>query len=151
MHKDPMNVSTLAMIHDKTDFPTLERLVRMWHDDKELFDTSIHVQMVRLMEETGELARAIDKGSRNDVLDAAGDMQVVLINILARYGASLETSLAAAYSEIRDRKGSVRNGMFIKTEDQAMRDQASYAEIDSQLEYEEEQEARGWGSDAGGE
>ena len=50
-------------------------------------------------------------------IDAIGDMVVVLINIATRNGASLETCLGQAYEEIKDRKGRMINGSFVKESD----------------------------------
>jgi hypothetical protein len=50
-------------------------------------------------------------------LDAIGDMIVVLTNIAERNKSSLETCLGIAYNEIKDRKGKMINGSFVKESD----------------------------------
>ena len=50
-------------------------------------------------------------------IDAIGDMNVVLINIAERNGVSYEDCLRAAYTDIRDRKGILIDGSFVKASD----------------------------------
>lgn len=50
-------------------------------------------------------------------LDAIGDMVVVLINIAERNGVSIEHCTELAWSEIKNRKGKMINGSFVKESD----------------------------------
>jgi len=87
-----------------------------WHIDRNLIDGSTHqAQFVKLIEEAGELAGNISRGK--DLKDDIGDMIVVLINLAAREGHSLECCLEVAWNDIKDRKGRMVDGIFIKGED----------------------------------
>lgn len=138
-------------------------------------------QLLKLIEEQGELAAGIARNDRDMIIDAIGDMQVVLIgymvqtnldirevfygiykdnystsfshelpnlfkiskciydltkhtgelsqrntihalltyllDIAVNHGTHAEDCLKAAYEEIKDRKGKVVNGVFVKDED----------------------------------
>lgn len=50
-----------------------------WFDDKNLNDASM--QVIKLIEEWGELVKAIDDNDMEEIIDAIGDMQVVLIGL----------------------------------------------------------------------
>lgn len=91
----------------------LVHAVKLWHHDRNLIHGSDNkTQMVKLMEETGELARNVAKG--NDVQDDVGDMLVVLINIVEREGLTLQGCLLHAFNEISHRTGKMQNGVFVK-------------------------------------
>ena len=62
----------------------------------------------------GELSDNICKG--NDVADDIGDMIVVLINIAERNNLTIEECLEVAYNDIKDRKGKMVDGVFVKEE-----------------------------------
>ena len=49
-----------------------------------------------------------------DIRDDVGDMLVVLINILKRNDLTLESCLEVAWSDIKDRKGKMVDGIFVK-------------------------------------
>ena len=63
----------------------------------------------------GELSDNICKG--NDIADDIGDMIVVLINIAERNNLTIEQCLAQAWNDIKDRKGKMVDGIFVKEED----------------------------------
>lgn len=87
--------------------------IRQWHHDRNLIEgASDKDQFCKLMQEAGELSDNICKG--NDVADDIGDMIVVLINIAERNNLSLEQCLEAAWNDIKDRKGKMVDGIFIK-------------------------------------
>lgn len=90
--------------------------IESWHTARNLIDGSTdQAQFVKLMEEAGELAASIARGK--DVRDDIGDMVVVLINIAKRNGYKLEDCMEVAWKDIRDRKGKMVDGVFIKEED----------------------------------
>ena len=53
-----------------------------------------------------------------DVSDDIGDCIVVLINIAVRNGLTLEQCMAQAYNDIKDRKGRMVDGIFVKEADE---------------------------------
>jgi len=93
-----------------------EELIRQWHQDRNLIDGSTDKdQYLKLIQEAGELSDSLCKGK--DIRDDVGDMLVVLINILTRNNLTLSECLAVAYDDIKDRKGKMVDGVFIKEGD----------------------------------
>ena len=99
--------------------------VKQWHHDRNLIEGSTDLaQFGKLMEETLELHEGLldkrwdsyhyDNPSVTDIKDAIGDIIVVLINIAERNGLTLEQCLEHAYNDIKDRKGKMVNGVFVK-------------------------------------
>ena len=87
-----------------------------WHHDRNLIDgSSDKDQFCKLMQEAGELSDSICKGK--DVSDDIGDMIVVLLNIAERNRLSLDQCLAKAWDDIKDRKGKMIDGIFVKEAD----------------------------------
>jgi len=97
----------------------LEELVNkiaQWHRDRNLIDGSTDKdQYMKLIQEAGELSDNICKG--RDISDDIGDMMVVLINIATRNNLTITECLDAAYNDIKDRKGKMIDGVFIKEAD----------------------------------
>ena len=90
--------------------------IAQWHRDRNLIDGSTDKdQYMKLIQEAGELSDSICKGK--DIRDDIGDMMVVLINIMTRNGLSMEECLQVAYDDIKDRKGKMINGVFVKESD----------------------------------
>jgi len=89
--------------------------IRDWADERGLYDKGdTKTQFCKLMEEAGELGRAILKDNQPEFVDAIGDMVVVLTNMAMLGGTSIETCIDAAYDEIKSRKGKMVNGTFVK-------------------------------------
>ena len=92
-------------------------LIRQWARDRNLIEGSdLKSQFVKLIEEAGELANAIAKNNRNEFADAIGDMFVVLTIIAAQNDMWVEDCIERAWREIKDRKGKMVDGIFIKEE-----------------------------------
>ena len=90
-------------------------LIRQWAKERGIYDKgNSHTQYVKLMEEAGELAKALLKKDAYEVKDAIGDMVVVLTNLAALEGMQIENCIDSAYDEIKNRKGKMTNGTFVK-------------------------------------
>ena len=103
----------------KTEFHTENRfdLIRQWASDRNLYDKGdTKTQFCKLMEEAGELGRAVLKNDNTEFVDAIGDMVVVLTNLAELGGTSIEQCIDAAYAEIQNRKGKMVNGTFVKND-----------------------------------
>ena len=84
-----------------------------WHHDRNLISGSTDKdQTLKLAQELGELSDSVCK--QKDIKDDIGDMLVVMINICERNNISLEDCLSSAYNEIKDRKGKMVDGVFVK-------------------------------------
>tara|TARA_Y100000996_G_scaffold205229_1_gene161028 strand:+ start:219 stop:518 length:300 start_codon:yes stop_codon:yes gene_type:complete len=93
-----------------------EKLVGQWHKDRNLIDGSTDKdQYMKLIQEAGELSDSLCKGK--DITDDIGDMLVVLINIMVRNNLTINECLSVAYADIKDRKGKMVDGIFIKEGD----------------------------------
>ena len=93
----------------------LIRKITQWHHDRNLIEGATDKdQLAKLIQEMGELSDNICKG--NDIRDDIGDMLVVMINIMERNNITMEECLAVAYMDIKDRKGKMIDGIFVKEE-----------------------------------
>lgn len=91
--------------------------IRDWSIDKNLDTADPNKQMLKLMEEVGELAQGLVKDNREQVVDSIGDVYVVLTILSQQLGLKIEDCVQCAYSEISNRKGEMINGVFVKEED----------------------------------
>jgi NTP pyrophosphatase (non-canonical NTP hydrolase) len=66
------------------------------------------------MEEAGELAKALLKNDRPEIIDAIGDMVVVLTNLAKLENLLIEDCVVSAYDVIKSRKGKMIGGTFVK-------------------------------------
>jgi len=103
--------------HTPEPYPLPSRfdLIRTWATERGIYDKgNSHTQYVKLMEEAGELAKALLNNDRYEIKDAIGDMVVVLTNLAALEGMTIENCVDLAYNEIANRKGKMINGTFVK-------------------------------------
>ena len=94
------------------------QLIRDWAGERGLYtkgDTK--TQFCKLMEEAGELGRAVLKNDQEEFVDAIGDMVVVLTNMAHLGGTTIEECIDAAYKVIAKRTGKMVNGTFVKDEE----------------------------------
>jgi NTP pyrophosphatase (non-canonical NTP hydrolase) len=98
---------------DQCIFPA----IREWANERGLYEEGdIKTQFIKMQEEAGELARAIIKADEPEIVDAIGDIVVVLTNLAHLAGHNIEDCIASAYDVISKRKGSMINGSFVKNE-----------------------------------
>ena len=89
--------------------------IRTWALTRGLYDSgNPHTQYVKLQEEAGELAKALLTDDKPEIVDAIGDMVVVLTNLAHLQGYSIEYCIDEAYSVIAARTGKMINGTFVK-------------------------------------
>lgn len=92
--------------------------IRGWASARNLIEGSTtDKQFLKLVEEVGELAEGLAKNRIEAVKDGIGDAVVVLTILAAQVGMSIEDCIEAAWLEIKDRKGRMHNGVFIKEGD----------------------------------
>lgn len=98
------------------EFEAVEEKIKQWHVDRNLIDgSSDKDQICKLIQEIGELSDNVCKGK--DIRDDIGDIMVVLINIAHRNQLHLVDCLLVAYDDIKDRKGKMVDGVFVKESD----------------------------------
>ena len=94
-----------------------EKLIGQWHLDRNLIEGSTDKdQYMKLIQEVGELSDSLCKGK--DIRDDIGDIMVVLINIMVRNNLTIQECLSVSYGDIKDRKGKMIDGVFIKEGDE---------------------------------
>ena len=99
----------------KTQTDNVYDLIRRWANDRGIYTSGdSKTQYTKLCEESGELARAILKKDKAELIDAIGDMVVVLTNLAALEGLNIEDCVQSAYEVIKSRQGSMVNGTFVK-------------------------------------
>ena len=93
------------------------QLIRDWAGERGLYTKGDKkTQFCKLMEEAGELGRAVLKDDQIEFEDAIGDMVVVLTNMAHLGGTTIENCIDTAYKVISKRTGKMVNGTFVKDE-----------------------------------
>jgi NTP pyrophosphatase (non-canonical NTP hydrolase) len=114
-HNTPKTVMLDKKKKKKKKNQNIYDLIRAWATEKGIYKTGdSRTQYVKLMEEAGELAQALLKNDETEVIDAIGDMVVVLTNLAKLRGHDIEACVASAYGVIKDRQGKMINGTFVK-------------------------------------
>lgn len=92
--------------------------IEEWADQRNIIEGATqHAQLVKLMEEMGELASGVARGNLDLIKDSIGDCAVVLTILAAQNNLVFEECVESAYEEIKDRKGRMKDGIFVKEED----------------------------------
>ena len=91
--------------------------IRQWAVDRNLHTADPTKQALKLGEEFGELFEGLAKGNEELTKDAIGDMYVVMTILSEQLGFSIEGCIDIAYDEIKDRKGRMIDGVFVKESD----------------------------------
>ena len=89
--------------------------IRDWAEDKGIYESGDpKTQYIKLMEEAGEVGRAILKQDKPEIKDGIGDMVVVLTNLAELCDMTIEECVESAYDVISKRTGKMKNGTFVK-------------------------------------
>jgi len=89
--------------------------VTAWAQEKGLLEReNAPKQMLKVMEEVGETASAILKNDHDKIVDGIGDSLVTLIVLSKQLGLEPLYCLEVAWQEIKDRKGKMVDGTFVK-------------------------------------
>lgn len=91
--------------------------IRKWSKDRKLHIADPTKQVLKLGEEFGELCEGMAKDKFEQVIDSIGDMYVVMTILCQQLKVNIEDCIQQAYDEIKDRKGKMVNGVFVKEED----------------------------------
>ncbi|HFI0448578.1 TPA: MazG-like family protein [Streptococcus suis] len=106
------------------NFEELKNTVVCWAFEKNLHLADPKIQWMRVTEEVGEIRDVLLKPTKFEnperaLKDALGDSLVTLIVLAYQLRLDLVECLEVAYNEIKDRKGQMVNGTFVKEEDLA--------------------------------
>lgn len=89
--------------------------VAEWAKDRNLIEGSNpRLQMTKLFEECEELSHALQDDDMKEIVDAVGDIQVVLAVMCAQIGLDIDKCREVAWNEIKDRRGKMVDGVFVK-------------------------------------
>ena len=84
-----------------------------WANDRNIIKGgSSKDQCLKLMQEVGELSDSLCKGK--SPIDDIGDCMVVLAIIARQHNLTVTQCLEHAYNDIKDRKGQMIDGVFVK-------------------------------------
>ena len=100
------------------DLTEVNQQIIDWANDREIIRNSTGVsQANKTLREVQELRDALLDGNRAEIIDGIGDTYVTLAIIAEMEGVTIKECVEHAYNEIKDRKGKMINGLFIKEED----------------------------------
>lgn len=91
--------------------------VEAWEKNRGLDKTNSDKQLIKLVEEVGELSEAHNKGYRDKQIDSIGDIFVVLTIYALQNDLHLDDCVKEAYDTIKDRHGKMVDGVFVKNSD----------------------------------
>ena len=110
-----INAHDFLIENNRLEDSNIFDLIREWAKDKGIYKSGdARTQYVKLMEESGELAQAILKNDEPEVIDAIGDIVVVLTNLAKLRGHNIEDCIKSDYDVIKSRQGKMVNGTFVK-------------------------------------
>ena len=95
----------------------LVKLIEKWAREKNLDIAEPEKQMLKVVEEVGEVAAALGRNNKNDLRDGIGDVVVTLVILAMQNDMDVYECLNQAYNDIKDRKGKNVNGVFVKESD----------------------------------
>ena len=89
--------------------------INEWADKRGLKQADPKIQWMRITEEVGEIRDVLLKPTK--LKDAIGDTLVTIIVLAHQLDLDVTECLGIAYEEIKNRKGKMVNGTFVKEED----------------------------------
>lgn len=97
----------------------LTERIRNWAIDRNLNNADPTKQAIKLGEEFGELCAGLARSDDALIEDSLGDMYVVMTILAQQKGLDIGACIESAYNEIKDRKGRMVDGVFVKELDLA--------------------------------
>lgn len=99
------------------NFEELITQVEEWSRNKGLDKAAPEKQFLKVIEEVGEVAAAMARNDREELVDGLGDTFVTLIILCQQLGVVPKEALGVAYGVISWRTGKMIDGVFVKSED----------------------------------
>ena len=117
-----VEVSYLLGCDTDNTFSDLITKINKWADDRNLNQADPKIQWMRVTEEVGEIRDVLLKPTKFTepqaaLKDAIGDTLVTIIVLAHQLDLDVTECLGVAYDEIKNRKGKMVNGTFVKEED----------------------------------
>lgn len=91
--------------------------VKAWSIERGLDQADMGIQLAKIGEEFGELCGAMIRGDEDAATDAIGDVFISLNTLSLQRKVPIEECVNKAFEEIKDRKGEMINGAFVKESD----------------------------------
>lgn len=110
-------MESFKKVHENGSMDELINKVKAWAVDRNLHTANPRDQFLKVIEEVGEVAAALARGDEKEVEDGIGDTFVTLIIFAMQQGLDATKCLQVAYDEIKDRRGRMVDGIFVKEED----------------------------------
>lgn len=88
--------------------------IELWGYERGLDECDSVMQSTKTLEEIIELQQALIKNDRLEIEDAIGDIFVTLVMICLQQDMNIEECIENAYQVIRNRKGRMVNGLWVK-------------------------------------
>ena len=95
----------------------ITELIKKWAIERDLQSGNPKAQMLELLKELVELGNNIDKLGKGQIIDSIGDFYVGLVVLCMQLDLDINDCIKAAYEEIKDRKGKMVDGIFVKEKD----------------------------------
>lgn len=112
---DPLFDPAVFALAGEKSLPETVNLIRNWAKARNLIAGSTpQAQTVKLFEEGGEVAGGVARKDLDKIKDGIGDVVVVLVILAAQTGLDFAECVAFAYDQIKDRRGRMVDGVFIK-------------------------------------
>ena len=102
---------------EQLDLTQLTARIQGWAVDRNLHTADPVKQALKFFEEAGELSQGMVKGNEEQIKDSIGDIYVVMTILSMQLGLEIEDCVYHAYDEIKDRRGKLVDGVFIKESD----------------------------------
>jgi len=101
------------------DLTLLEEVITTWARQRGLLtaDVQPEKQMLKLVEEVGELAKGIAYRDKWSTSDGIGDVFVCLVVLAEQLDLKVTECIDQAYDEIKNREGVLEDGLFKKNSD----------------------------------
>lgn len=117
-----VSISYLLDYNTNNTFSELITKVNEWADDRNLKQADPKIQWMRITEEVGEIRDVLLKPTKFTepqaaLKDAIGDTLVTIIVLAHQLDLDVTECLGIAYEEIKNRKGKMINGTFVKEND----------------------------------
>lgn len=118
LDRDIITTANQNTISGKRTKLKVQRQVEYWASERGIDKPeNATKQVMKAMEELGELSAGVNKLDREKQIDSLGDLQVVLIILAKQLGIDYIGALESAYDVIKNRTGKTVDGVFIKDED----------------------------------
>ena len=117
-----MSISYLLGYDTDNTFGDLITKINQWADERNLKQADPKIQWMRITEEVGEIRDVLLKPTKFTepqaaLKDAIGDTLVTIIVLAHQLDLDVTECLGIAYEEIKNRKGKMINGTFVKEDD----------------------------------